>query len=365
MKKRILFVASFPPPIHGSAVMSQYIKDSKLINDTFDCDYINLSTSRQIDEIGKSNPIKIWRLFAALINLLLKLAIKRYDLCYLAITCHGIGFLKDAPFVLLCKLFRRKVVIHQHNKGMSKDVDRWPFNWLLLLAYKNVKVILLSWRLYPDIEKIVPMEYVYICPNGIPEVEYDYRGKNNAVPHLLFLSNFIESKGVYVLMDALKILSEKGYPFICDFVGGATNEIDRSRIEKETDKRGLHHFVNYKGRMLGEEKWKCYLNADIFVFPTYYHNECFPLALLEAMQFGLPIVTTDEGGIPDVIENGVNGLICKKRDAISLALCLEMLINDEHYRKEMGSLGYYKYITKYTLKCFEERLLGVLGNCIL
>lgn len=54
--------------------------------------------------------------------------------CYFAITCNGSGFIKDAPFVLLCKLFRRKVVIHQHNKGMSGCVDKQPYKWLLPLS---------------------------------------------------------------------------------------------------------------------------------------------------------------------------------------------------------------------------------------
>ena len=152
--------------------MSQQIKDSKLINDSFDCDWVNLSTSRRMDEIGKTTLAKPFRLFGALCKEFWLLLAHNYDLCYLAITCHGIGFLKDAPFVLLAKLFRKKIVIHQHNKGMGNDVDKWPYRWLLPLCYKNANVILLSWYLYPDIEKVVPKENVVICPNGIKVKEY-------------------------------------------------------------------------------------------------------------------------------------------------------------------------------------------------
>lgn len=363
MKKSVLFVAAFPPPIHGSAVMSQYIKDSKLINDTFDCDYINLSTSRRIDEIGKYNPIKIWRLFVAFFNLTWKLTIKHYDLCYLAITCHGIGFLKDAPFVLLCKLFRRQVVIHQHNKGMSKDVERWLYRWLLPLTYKNVKVILLSQRLYPDIEKVVPKENVYICPNGIPEVGNKYKETNNEIPHLLFLSNLMESKGVIVLLDALKLLMGNGLSFICDFVGGETKEMDSVLFEKEVDKRDIHQMVSYKGQKFAKGKWKCFSDADVFVFPTFYHNECFPLVLLEAMQYGVPIVTTDEGGIPDIVKEGVNGLICEKKNPESLANCIEMLLTNNTFREECGRKGRELFENKYSLHTFECRMKEILGSC--
>jgi hypothetical protein len=149
-------------------------------------------------------------------------------LCYLAITCHGGGFLKDAPFVLLCKLFRRKIVIHQHNKGMAQDTNRWPYRWLLPLVYNNTKVILLSERLYPDIEKIVPRENVVICPNGIRRW-LRIQKKNNDKPRLLFLSNLIESKGVLVLLDALELLNN-GTALPCDFVGDTTQENQRRAL---------------------------------------------------------------------------------------------------------------------------------------
>lgn len=171
-KSRILFIGTLPPPVHGSAVVSQQIKDSKLINDAFDCDWVNLSTSRRMDEIGKTTLAKPFRLLGALCKEFWLLLTHRYDLCYLAITCHGSGFLKDSPFVLLAKLLRKKIVIHQHNKGMANDVDRWPYRWLLPLCYKNARVILLSWYLYPDIEKVVPKENVVICPNGIRVQEF-------------------------------------------------------------------------------------------------------------------------------------------------------------------------------------------------
>ena len=168
---KVLFIAPLPPPVHGSAMVSQYIKDSRLVNEQFDCDFVNLSTSRRMDEIGKGGIKKLLRFVGAYFALLWKLLTRRYDLCYLAITCHDMGFLKDAPFVLLCKLFRRRVLIHQHNKGMSRCVDRWPYRWLLPLAYRNTTVMLLSWHLYDDIASVVKREQVVICANGVPPLQ--------------------------------------------------------------------------------------------------------------------------------------------------------------------------------------------------
>jgi len=361
----ILFIVPLPPPVHGSAMVSQQIMESALINSSFRCDYVNLSTSRCMDEIGKHSAVKLWRMLSSFLKTFWLLLIHRYSFCYLAITCHGSGFLKDAPFVLLCKLFRQEIVIHQHNKGMATDVNRWPYKWLLPMVYKNAKVILLSWHLYPDIEKVVPKENVMICPNGIKvdeSVRIIEKKGENAAPHLLFLSNLIESKGVFVLLDALKILADKGLSFYCDFVGGETREIDNERFTLEVNRRNLGLQVMYHGRKYGAEKARYFTDADIFVFPTYYGNECFPLVLLEAMQHGMPCITTNEGGIPDVVQDGVNGIICERQNAELLAAAIEKLLLNPELRKQMGQKGYEIFKENFTLDKFESNLCECLLN---
>ena len=363
-KPRILFITPLPPPVHGSAMVSQYIKNSKELQDEFQCDFVNLSTSRNIDEIGKKSIMKYLRFIAIYFITFWKLLTHRYALCYLAITCHGLGFLKDAPFVLLCKLFRRKVVIHQHNKGMSKCVDKQPYKWLLPLVYRRTKVILLSWHLYPDIEKVVKKEQILICPNGIPELfeTEPHFERNNQVPHLLFLSNLIPSKGVYVLLDACKILKEKGYKFVCNFVGGESKEITKEIFEKAVDERGLNEIVYYKGPKYGDEKNDFFANSDIFVQPTF--EDCFPLTLLEAMQYKLPIVSTDEGAVPDMVKNEVNGFVCKRKDACSTAGAIEKLLKDSGLRTQMGNNEHKLFKENFTLSVFNKNITRILKEIV-
>ena len=386
MKPRVLFITPLPPPVHGSAMVSQYIKDSELIRGEFDCDFVNLSTSRRMDEIGKGGAEKLLRFAGSFFLLFYKLLLYRYDLCYLAITCHGMGFLKDAPFVLLCKLFGRKVVIHQHNKGMSGCIDRWPYRWLIPYIYKHARVILLSWYLYPDIEKAVKREQVVICPNGIRETVSGERSVLNGTDiksstqnpqqeqrdltkpltahrspltvNLLFLSNLIPSKGVYVLLDACKMLMDRGVAFQCNFVGGESKEMDRRVFEQAVKERGLVDCVTYHGPKYGEDKERYFQMADVFVQPTY--EDCFPLTILEAMQHGLPVVSTDEGAVPDMVADGENGFVCRRKDVEGLAMALERLLLDEALRHRMGAEGYRIYQEKFTLQCFERRFVECL-----
>ena len=362
-KRRLLFIVPLPPPVHGSAMVSQNIKDSRLIRESFHCDFVNLSTSRKLDEIGKRSPMKIFRFIHAYWHVFFKLMVHRYDMCYLAITCHGIGFLKDAPFVLLCKSLGRNVVIHQHNKGMNRYAGRFPFKWLLRLVYDETKVILLSWKLYPDIEKIVSKEHVWICPNGIPDnLDVQENVMHQSIPQLLFLSNLAESKGVYVLLDACKMLREKGVAFTCHLVGAESKEISRRSLEKEITRRGLDGIVQYHGPQYGKDKERFFQEADIFVQPTF--EDCFPLTILEAMQHGLPVVATSEGAIPDMVVHGETGYVCDPKNASQLAEYLIKLLNNSGLRQQMGKNGCCRYKEMFTLEAFERNLRGTFSDML-
>lgn len=367
---RVLFITPLPPPVHGSSMVSQSIKESRVLNGVFEMDFVNLSTSRKMEEIDKRSwtlyARKALRFIGAYAKTVWLLASRRYNLCYLAITCHGVGFLKDAPYVLLCKMFGRKIVIHQHNKGMAKDVDRHIYSWLLPMVYRNTKVLLLSWRLYPDIEKVVKRGQIMICPNGIIDTNINEPSaeRHDDLPHILFLSNLIVSKGVLVLLDALKILKERGCRFVCDFVGGETKELDGRRFALEIETRGLDGIAVYHGRKYGKEKEDFWRIADMFVFPTYYFNECFPLVILEAMMYGLPVITTDEGGIRDEVKDGINGFVVKPQDATALANAIQRILEDEKARKAMGTEGRRMFKERFTIECFENNIKRLLIDCI-
>ena len=362
LRKKILSIVPLPPPIHGSAMMCQCIKNSHLINDTFECDYVNLSTSRRMNEIGKRSIKKILRFIGSYLAVLGKLLTHHYDACYLAITCHGIGFLKDAPFVLLCKLFGRKIIIHQHNKGMSNDVNHWPYRWLLPLVYKNTTVILLSWKLYPDIEQVVKREQVVICPNGISDISILPQKHPNILPHLLFLSNLMESKGVIDLLDACQILKGRRYRFICNFVGSETKEIDTHRFQEEVHVRKLDDVIFYLGSKYGQEKYDIFSESDMLISPTY--NDCFPLVLLEAMRQNLAIITTDEGATTDIVYDGVTGWIAKKRCPENLADKIGSLLDNPKTMIKMGQEGRKRFLENFTLKNYEERMKELIDNTI-
>lgn len=362
MKPRILFILHLPPPIHGAAMMGKYIQESELINSSFDCFCINLATAGSLSDIGHVSLEKLLKYLLLLRYISHVVKEIRPELVYITPNAGGKAFFKDFIVVQMLKSMGCKIIAHYHNKGVSAYQSKWIYNFLYKRFFSNLKVILLAENLYKDIAKYVKREDVYICPNGIPSSckEETEARRNNVIPHLLFLSNLLISKGVIVLLDALKILKEKEYTFVCQFIGGETAEINAVQFFEEVNKRELSDLVTYVGRKVREEKEAFFRQADIFVFPTYY--ETFGLVNLEAMEYKLPVISTNEGGIPDIVKDGENGLICEKQNPVSLADCIAKLLDDEELRVKMGSAGHEKFCREFTLDKFENRMRDILNQ---
>jgi len=355
---KILFVLHYPPPVHGSAIVGLQIKESKILNKTFDCKYINLGTSITIEEIGKRSIVKLFRYFAILGQVLWNIIFNRPDLCYFTMTAKCTPFYKDATLALLVKLFGVKLIYHFHNKGVSLRQDKFFDDLLYKLVFKNTDVILLSKYLFTDFSKYVHNEHVYYCHNGIPDIVERLNIKEEgSIVELLFLSNLIESKGIFVLLEACKLLLLKKLCFHCTIVGGI-GDISKEDFLSKLESLKLNNFVNYVGEKFGKEKENVFNNSDIFIHPTL--NDCFPLVLLEAMQYSLPIVSTFEGGIPDIVEKDITGFLVFQNDVEQLALKLGILILNPELRKNMGKAGRIKYEKEFKLEIFEHRLIEIL-----
>lgn len=359
-KPHILFILHLPPPVHGAAMVGQNIHDSTLVNTAFDCRFINLTTASGMGDIGRFRFRKIHTFIRLLRQIRRSVKDLRPDYVYITPNATGGPFYKDYLVVMVLKRMGCRVVAHYHNKGVASRQDR-PFDdFLYRRFFRGLKVILLSERLYPDIRKYVRREDVLVCPNGIPCGAVPAEKPTDGTPRILFLSNLLAEKGVLVLLDALAILHRRGIPFRCDIVGAETPEINSPQFEEAIRERDLESAVRYHGKRFGAEKAALLEGADIFAFPTFYPNECFPLVLLEAMAHGLPCISTEEGAIPDIIDDGETGLIVRKRDPADLADRIEALLQDAPMRRRMGQAGRRKYEENYTLERFERTFVDCL-----
>jgi glycosyltransferase involved in cell wall biosynthesis len=268
--------------------------------------------------------------------------------------------------IALAKMFRTKIVYHFHNKGISQKQDGHIDNLIYKYMFRNTHVILLSRLLYPDVQKYVLKENVFYCANGIPNdksssILKQNQGSSEEV-HLLFLSNLIASKGMMDLLKACKAILDKGIRFKCTFVGNI-GDVSEDKFHTFVHQLGLNENVRYAGKKYGDEKSKEFSKADIFVHPTL--EDCFPLVILEAMQYSLPVVSTYEGGIPELVEDGKTGFLVPKNNVVALAEKLIVLINSKNLRVQMGKAGRQKYEQQFTEEIFEKRFSEQLNKIIL
>lgn len=361
----ILYLLHIPPPVYGYSIIGKQIKESTLINTAFRGRYINLILSRKVHVRGKAGLVKTIRFVKIWFQLLGKLVHRRPALCYYALTTTGSCFHKDVFLTILLRIFRVKIVYHIHTKGIKEASGKKLNHLLYRFIFKNTSVILLSGHLYHDIESYVSEDHIYYCPNGIKD--YEPSAALIALPenrafNILFFSNLVEDKGVFVLVEACSILKNKGYSFQCDFVGGE-GDISEKRFNEVIQENGLKDQVKYLGTRHGRLKEMAFEQADIFVLPS--RSDYFPLVILEAMQHNLPVITVYEGGIPDMIDEGRTGfLLSSYDDAGTLADRIERLMFDPVLRKQMGENGRTKYEGNFTLPIFEQKLLDILQEVI-
>src|SRR5687768_1203895 len=151
MKPDILFILHIPPPVNGAAMVGKFIKGSLVINQAFNSDYINLTTSFALNKIGKGGIDKFFTLLRIQSKVIKALFYNNYHLCYMSLTAKGAGFYKDLFVVAILKLFNKKIIYHLHNKGIANNSKNRLNKYLYKFVFKNTKTILLSSYLYYDV----------------------------------------------------------------------------------------------------------------------------------------------------------------------------------------------------------------------
>jgi glycosyltransferase involved in cell wall biosynthesis len=360
--KKILFLVQLPPPIHGASIMNQHVIN--IFKDTsYSTKTIELRFVENVLDIGNISFNKIFKMFRIGFEIVKTMINFKPDIVYFTLSPIGGAFYRDVFYVVILKLFGVKILYHLHGKGIKENVSVLWKKQLYKFVFKNSFVIHLSSILEQDISGL-GYKKIYFVPNGIEKLKVDFNIKrNNKIPKLLFLSNLTVSKGLFVLIEACKILKGKNLKFQLIIVGKEFDILEIELIKKIKD-NGLEQYIDILGAKYGNEKYQILSTSDIFVFPTFYTNECFPLVLLEAMQFGLPIVSTFEGAIPEIVDDGVTGFLASQKDATVLADKIEILIKDKEFRKKMGKAGREKFLKKYTLDKFEQNMLNILKEII-
>lgn len=359
-KPKILFIMQLPPPVHGASMMNNYIFKSKIINAELDTTYLPLKFVSKVSEIGGFSFQKMYLFFKIGFSLLKTMFTLKPDVVYYTIAPFGGAFYRDALLVFLIKLFRPKIVFHLHGKGIDEQCNSTFKRKIYQSTFKDVTVITLSKLLNYDIEKVY-VGKIFNIPNGIEVNQTAIKNRKNTKIKVLYLSNLVKTKGILDLVSAIELIKDLEVDYEVDIVGNSA-DITVDSLKEIILTKNLQNKVNVLGPKYGAEKWQILHEADIFVFPTYFKNECFPLVLLEAMQTKNAIISTDNGAIEEIIKNC--GIITPQNSPEKLAFALRELLQDSNKIQKLKAKAKAEFDKKYTLEKFEINFIQTLKKIL-
>lgn len=310
----------------GISTLTADILKSDLKND-FDITYI-ASQAEEYGVIGKFLlAVKAYTQFAV------RCIIDRPGLVYVHMGSNA-SLYRESAFVLLGKLFRKRVILHFHAGDVDEYLPHQPKlgRRIIKLALASCdRIIAVSARSASQISEMVSPEKIAVIPNAIdisafekmPERSENVNG--NGAMRLLFVGATGKLKGELDLIKALRILKHHDPPLKVSFLGYGAEDLDQT---------GIGHMIEHLGAVPLKERLAFYERADIFVLPTY--AEAMPISVIEAMAAGLPVITTPVGGIPEILDDGREGYLCPVGDHEVLAEKIAHLAGNVEARISMG-----------------------------
>ena len=310
-KKKICFLAQFPPPMNGltKAIDTLYNSD---INQEFELQKIDLTHNKHFERV------------------LFSIIKSNADLFYFTIGQSKGGNLRDLFILKILELKRKKCLIHLHGGFYRQLVDNGMPNWQRKANFKAISklsgAIVLGKSLKYIFEGMIDKGKIFVVPNCVDDefllsdeefIEKTENIENKKIKRVLYLSNFIKSKGYVELLEMAKLEKERceaggERKFHFDFAGGFFEELEEEFLNyiKENE---LADYVTYHGIVGGNDKRQLLKDCDFFALLTRYPKEGQPISILEAMGNGLVVVTTNHAGVPDIVNKDFNIVVDKNQ----------------------------------------------------
>ena len=289
---------------------------------------------------GEHRTARVMRLFRDYWCFAKRLGLCNYDAVHLNPSFLSKALVRDGLFLLVAKAFRKRVIVFFHGWDMAHE-RRLRRRWLRLFrwAYFRADAFVVLGEEFRA--KLIDMgcdKPIYLETTTVDDAVFERLGARIADPagddksfNLLYLSRVERAKGIYEALDAYAIV-KRHHPQAMLRVVGDGEELARARAYAE--KRNLQDVV-FPGYLHGEQKHDALMGADCYFFPTYY-GEGMPTSVLEAMAYGLPVITRPVGGLKDFFEHGKMGFISESKEPQVFADHIEELIRKPELRGKMG-----------------------------
>ena len=303
--------------------------------------------------------VKFMKAIKAYFLFLITLVFDRPDLVHIH-SSFGPSFYRKMPFIYMSYWFKVPVINHIH----GADFDSFYVNAnekkreLVRKVYgKCTKLIALSKEWKSRLSEIVLPDTICVLENyGILRAEREHSFSNR----ILFMSAIEERKGCFDIPLIFRKVLEQVPD--CTLIMAGDGNPDVVKKVKESLKEYVERSVFFPGWVSGEEKERWFQESDLFLLPSY--NEGMPMAVLDAMGYGLPVISTNVGGIPQLVFDGKNGFLCEPGDIANFADKIVYYLNNDEARKKAEIAGRQIIKEQYSLELHLNKLAKIYSEVI-
>lgn len=243
------------------------------------------------------------------------------------------SFLRKSVMMLIGKLFRKKIILHVHGAKFHIYFNSRRFlKPYIRYVFESADVVIClseTWRRF--FSSTFKLKHLEIINNVIEKVCEKPRTAENDSLDLLFLGQIGNRKGVFDLLDVLAANREEFKGRVKVTIGGI-GEVDR--LQKIISDNQFNGDVSFAGWVNGSTKAQLLNNCDVYILPSY--NEGLPVSVLEAMAHGKPVISTNVGGIPEIVKPGFNGWLFQPGDHQALNTILREAMDNKDLLKQYG-----------------------------
>jgi len=349
---KLLVFAHTPPPHHGQSYMVQLMlagfggdarkrSPAQASPHGIECYHVNARFSRGLEDIGEFQGTKIFLiLWFCLQAVWIRFRHGVDTFYYVPAPGKRVALYRDWLVMLLCRPFFKNVILHWHAAGLAKWLETETTIGSRTATYRlfrpvDLSIVLSRYNL-ADAEKLLSRR-IAVVNNGIPDPCPDFEtsilprrqerfairkrvlagepAAASLVLNILFIAHCTREKGLFVAAEAVlhanRYLAACRLPVTLRFTAAGNFVTDEERLEFERLRADPEFAaaVQHVGFVSGDRKNQLLREADLFLFPTRYLGENQPVNLIEAMAFGLPIVTTRWRSLPEMLPPDYPGLV--------------------------------------------------------
>ena len=345
-KKKVLFIVPLPPPYAGPEVSSKLLLE-KGLDKHLDLTVVksNIRSSNAVK--GKFDIEGVVKFFNVIAQMIFQMTRLRPSTTYLLLSQNRVGFLRDTVYIIIAKILCDDVVVHLRGSNFRNFYDSSPF-WLKFVIRNILEavsiLIVQDKRIIEQLKGLIDKKRIQVVPNLIDMRKVDAAEPENKKENVvLFVGHLSYAKGFYDFLCTIPGVVEECKDVKFWFLGERIDEEKNIMVTQDSqkikqaneiwDKYSSH--IKYFGSLPNNKILSMMKSASLLVLPSY--SEGFPMAVLEAMACGIPVVTTDVGALASLVKEDVNGYLIKPGDTEALSEKVIKILKDKDLQIKIGN----------------------------